>query len=197
MELTKYDVHICRILFNKDTHDMAVALYGDRAREIYKFICNAVFEGHDFFQDTEWSFFKILIDERTCNFFFENNLYSLVSWNFMYSLSNSPIADKILNSRQFDSYTNRINGDIVREILTNSPVLDKIWDDGKISNYLHKLSGRQIRKILIESPIAEKIWHSGKLDPYFGKLKDYDIYHILDEPPIADKIIQSGKLNLK
>ncbi len=35
MELTKNDAHICRILFDQSTHDMAIAMYGDRAKKIW------------------------------------------------------------------------------------------------------------------------------------------------------------------
>ncbi len=136
MDLTKDDVHICRVLFNKDTHAMAIALYGDRAREIYKYICYATLGSSDFFQYRIGSAFeKILYQDPIASFFFDNGLidYSLFS-----------------------------NGDIYNLIM-RSLIAEKIWDSGKLDAYLYKLEDYHIRWILSLSYIRDKIKKSGKL----------------------------------
>lgn len=40
MKLTKKDAHICQILFDQSTHDMAIAMYGDRAKKIWRYFRN-------------------------------------------------------------------------------------------------------------------------------------------------------------
>ncbi len=167
MELTQDDVPICRILFNKETHAMALAMYGDRAREIYSFICGDILKGNDFFEYETGVAFEILRKEPIASFFFDN---SLINFSYFCDVD-------------------------ICFIFKWSTIVEKIWDSGELDNYLHILGGYEIKMILIKSPMAEKVWDSGKLDPYLNKLDIYDFEKILSESPIADKIRESGKLN--
>ncbi len=136
MELTKNDVHICRILFNKETHPMALAMYGDRAKEIYEFVCKKVLGDYDFFDHKiDLTFYKILTHKTLANFFLENDLVNFSCFDSMY----------------------------IHYILVNSPIKEKIWDSGRFDSYLYKFSNAHANRLLDESPIADKIKASGKL----------------------------------
>ncbi len=167
MELTQDDVPICRILFNEDTHAMALAMYGERAREIYEYIHTSHFHKDFFKYPIGDAFEKILRKEPLASFFFDNNL---INFSFL-------------------------SGDDITYPLIYSPICEKIWDSGSLDLYLYKLDGYYIYRILTISPICDKIWNSGKLYPYLTKLNDYYIELVLSESPIANKIKQSGKLN--
>ncbi len=201
MKLTQDDVPICRILFNKYTHDMAIAMYGERAKEIYKFICNTVFEGHDFFGFDKGETFKwLLYEEPTASFFFDNSLINFSYFcdvDIYFIFRWSTIVEKIWDSGELDNYLYKLHGFNIYKILANSPICDKIWDSGKLDPYLYKLHGFNIYRILANSPICDKIWDSGKLGSYFHKMDDDDIFWLLSESPIADKIKASGKIKQK
>ncbi len=107
MELTQDDVHICRILFNKETHALAIALYGDRTKEIYHYVHNkALFI--DFFEHRLGTAFEqILIEKSTASFFFDNGLVDFSCFtggDIVFVLNYSPIADKILDSGELNPY---------------------------------------------------------------------------------------------
>lgn len=169
MKLTQDDVHVCRILFNKDTHAMAIAMYGERAKEIYKYVCKKVLGDTDFFKfEIGDALENIIRKEPLASFFFENNLVDFSCFN----------------------------GIDIRYILNESILAEKIWDLNLLDNFLWKMGTYDIHYILIESPICEKIWDSGKLEHYLHKLHTAHIQWTLKLSPIADKIKASGKLKL-
>ncbi len=200
MELTQDDVPICRILFNKKTHAMALAMYGDRAREIYSFICGDILKGNDFFEYETGVAFEILRKEPIASFFFDNSLINFSYFcdvDICFIFKWSTIVEKIWDSGELDNYLYKLHGFNIYKILANSPICDKIWDSGKLDPYLYKLHGFNIYRILANSPICDKIWDSGKLGSYFHKMDDDDIFWLLSESPIADKIKASGKIKQK
>ncbi len=200
MELTKDDAPICRILFNKETHAMALTMYGDRAKEIYGYIRKEIIRV-DFIDSIGWATYLILSDERTCDFFFMNNIldYSkLEGLSIKQLLIESPIAEKIWESGKLNPYINKLDWWDFSTVLTKSPITEKIWDSNLYDcSNVGKLSQYGITKILAESPIAEKIWDSRKLDLYLNYLEEFQIKRIFNESPIAEKIKASGKLKLK
>ncbi len=136
MELTQDDAHICRVLFNEDTHDMALAMYGDRAEKIYNSISNKALGGKDFFFFRVGDAFeRILREEGIANFFFEHSLVDFYCFNW----------------------------EDICWCLIYSPIADKIWDSGELDPNLNKLDDFSIERLLDESPITEKIKASGKL----------------------------------
>lgn len=38
MELTEEDIEICKLLFNEETHQLAIELYQERAKVIFEFV---------------------------------------------------------------------------------------------------------------------------------------------------------------
>ncbi len=135
MELTQDDVHIFRVLFNKETHAMTIALYGERAKEIYNFVCDKVLFD-DFFRYRMGCALEFMLREKsTASFFFENNLIDFSCFN---------------------------NYDI-SSILIWSPICEKIWDSGKLDPHLHKLNDDYIKWIFEDSSLRNKIKASGKL----------------------------------
>ncbi|MBT9145825.1 MAG: hypothetical protein DDT42_01702 [candidate division WS2 bacterium] len=136
MELTENDVPICKVLFNEETHAMALAMYGDRAKEIYNYVCDKGFQGKDFFGYREGIFWRMmLLRQPLADFFFDNNL---------------------INFGCLDAHD-------ICYILKWSSVCGKIWDSGRFDSYLDKLKDWSIEWILAESPISDKIKASGKL----------------------------------
>lgn len=167
MNFTEKDVPICKMLFNEATHEMGMLMYGERAKEIYKFVCTSHLYKDFFDYPIGDAFERILRTEPLASFFFDNGLFI------------------------FDSFS---GGDITC-LLIYSPICEKIWDSSQLENYLHRLTGFYIYRILTASPICEKIWDSDLLDPYFNKLDKTNLELLLAESPIADKIKASGKLN--
>ncbi len=198
MELTQDDVPICRILFNEGTHAMALAMYGDRAKEIYKFVCEII--GGNFFADIKWCSCFILRSKLISKFFFENNLidFSVLSENHVKDILHfSPIAGKIWDSSKLDFCLEKIGKWHAKELLVHSRLSKKVWESGKLDSRLGELDGYDILCILTRHQIAEKVWDSGKLDAYLHKLDNYEIEYIFKKSPIKDKIKASGKLSLK
>ncbi len=173
MKLTQDDAHVCRVLFNKDTHAMALAMYGDRAKEIYKFVCDTIDINVEFFFQGGIGdrFERILRHESLANFFFGNRLIdfsSLTHDDIRCFFLKSPISDNILTSGVLNSYLHKINGFDIYVILALSPICEKIWNSGKLYLYLHKMDNDNISWLLRESPIADKIKQSGKLKQIRG-----------------------------
>ncbi len=136
MELTEYDVHICRVLFNKETHPMGIALYGDRAKEIYKYVCKEITCQDDFFGCREGIFWRmVLFRQPLADFFFDNNLMDFSCFN----------------------------GFNIACIFVWSPICEKIWDSGKLDPYLYKLNLDEICYIFEEYLVKYKIKASGKI----------------------------------
>lgn len=139
MRFTEKDVPICKMIFNEATHEMGMLMYQERAREIYKFICDTCLDSWDFFEyKVDDSFAEILIRKPTASFFFDNNLID------------------------FDCF-NRYN---IQNVLILSPIVKRVWDSGKLDSYLYRLDDWNIQLILEKSPIADKIKESGKLKIY-------------------------------
>lgn len=137
MRLTQSDRHIYRVLFKKDTHDMALALYGERAKVIYHYIRRIALHRKGFFEYIRvgHAFEEILEQEPSASFFFDNNLIDFGC----------------------------LGGSDIHGILKWSPIAEKIWDSAKLDAYLNKLDAYHIKLLLEESPIKDKIKASGKL----------------------------------
>lgn len=97
MELTKKDVPICKMIFTESTHEMGMLMYGERAKEIYGFVCNTVLGRYDIHEIlTRCPVAEKIWDSGKLDPYLHKMDKLDVQWTLMYS----PIADNIYFSKK-------------------------------------------------------------------------------------------------
>lgn len=95
MELTPKDVPICKMIFNRATHEMGMLMYAERAKEIYKFVCSHILHEVNFFVNVGYSYTEILKNKELTEYF-EN--YGLIDYSKLSSTNIKTILDNIPNT---------------------------------------------------------------------------------------------------